>query len=294
MRSSSKAKKTYLQAVQNVQISGRPPRMIKEVEPTIIFTNENARQLHHPHDDAIVITLTIADYTTKTVLIDNGSSTDILYYLAFQQMRINKKLLQPVSVPLIEFGGMKVLPIGIISLPIVVGSYPQQINKEVNLLIVDCSSLYNAIIGRPNLNSWKATMSTYYLSVKFPTEYVIEEVQGDQLTTRECYLAMLAMDEQIQTMNIEERRTSAEPIEVLEDLPLDESNPKRFTGIGTNMGEKTKQDLVGFLKKSTDVFACSHEDMSGIDPSVITHHLNVSLSYKSVHQKKRVFAPRTR
>ena len=186
---------------------------------------------------------------------------------------------------------MKVLPIGIISLPIEVGSYLQQINKEVKFLIVDCSSLYNAIIGRPNLNSWKAATSTYHLSVKFPTEYGIGEVQGDQLTTRECYLAMLAMDEQIQTMNIEERRTLAELFEVLEDVPLDESNPERFTRIGTSMREKTKQDLVGFLKKSTNVFAYSHKDMSGINPSVITHHLNVSLSYKSVRQKKRVFAP---
>ena len=93
IRSSSKAKKTYLQEVQNVQIFGGPPRTIKEVESAIIFTNENARQLHHSHDDAIVITLTIVNYTTKRVLIDNGSSTDILYYPAFQQMRINKELL---------------------------------------------------------------------------------------------------------------------------------------------------------------------------------------------------------
>jgi len=111
------------------------------------------------------------------------------------------------------------------------------------------------------------------------------------LTTRECYLAMLAMDEQILTMNIEERRTLAKLIEILEDVPLDESNPERFTRIGISIGEKTKQDLVGFLKKSTKVFAYSHEDMSGIDPSVITRRLNMSLSYKSIRQKKRVFAP---
>ena len=96
----SKAKKTYLQEVQNVQIFRRPPR-IQEDEPTIIFTDEDARRLHHPHDDAIVITLTIANYTTKRVSIDNGSSTDILYYLTFQQMRINKELLRLVNVPLI-------------------------------------------------------------------------------------------------------------------------------------------------------------------------------------------------
>ncbi|XP_075662909.1 uncharacterized protein LOC142632370 [Castanea sativa] len=171
--------------------------MIREDEPAIVFINEDARQLHHPHDDAIVITLAIANYTTRMVSIDNGSSADILYYLAFQQMRINKKLLHPVNVPLIGFGGMKVLAISTISLPVVVGSYPRQINKEVNFLIVDCSSSYNVIIRRPTLNRWRAAMSTYYLSVKFPIEYGIGEVQGDQLTARECYLAILAMDEQM-------------------------------------------------------------------------------------------------
>ena len=72
---------------------------------------------------------------------------------------------------------------------------------------------------------------------------------------KECYLAMLAMDEQMQAMNIEERRTFVKLIEVLEDVPLDESNLEKFTRIGTSMEEKTKQDLVQFLKKSTNVFA---------------------------------------
>ena len=52
-------------------------------EPTISFTNEEAERIHHPHDDAIVIILLTADYTTRRVLVDNGSSADILYYPAF-------------------------------------------------------------------------------------------------------------------------------------------------------------------------------------------------------------------
>ena len=97
------------------------------------------------------------------------------------------------------------------------------------------------------------------------------------------------MDKQMQMMNIEERWIVAEPIEVLEDFPLDESNSEKFTRIKTSMEGKTKQDLVQFLKKSTDVFAWSHENMPRIDPRVITHRLNVSSSYKLVCQKRRVF-----
>ena len=169
--------------------------MIRVDEPAIVFTNEDLRRLHHPHDEALPLFWRLQIIQLERVLIDNGSSTDILNYQAFQQMRVNKELLCPMNVPLIGFGGMNVLPVGTISLPVVVVSYLQQINKEVNFLVVDCSSSYNAIIGRLTLNSWRAATSTYHLFVKFPMEYGIGEVQGDQLATRECYLAMLAMDE---------------------------------------------------------------------------------------------------
>ena len=171
----------------------------------------------------------------------------------------------------------------------VVGAYPRQITKDVNFLVVDCSSSYNAIIGRPTLNSWKVVTSTYHLSVKFPTEHGVGQVQGDQLAARECYLAMLAMDEQVQAMNIEEKRVVAEPTEALEDIFLDENNPKRCTRVGTDLEEKIKQDLVQFLKRNIDVFAWIHEDIPGIEPGVITHRLNVCPSSKPVPQKKRVF-----
>ena len=94
-------------------------------EQAITFTDEDSERIHHPHDDAIVITLLIADYTTRRVLVDNGSSTDILYYPAFQQMNLGRDQLRPVNSPLVGFGGMKVQPVGTISLPVVVGTYPQ-------------------------------------------------------------------------------------------------------------------------------------------------------------------------
>ena len=77
-------------------------------EQAITFTNEDAKRIHHPHDDAIVITLLIADYTTRRVLVDNGSSADILYYPASQQMKLGRDQLRPVNSPLVGFGKMKV------------------------------------------------------------------------------------------------------------------------------------------------------------------------------------------
>ncbi|XP_023898015.1 uncharacterized protein LOC112009893 [Quercus suber] len=76
---SSKSKKTYLKVVQNVQLSQRSPRTKETNELAIIFMDEEAKRIHHPHDDAIIITLLIAGYMTRRVLVDNGSSADILY-----------------------------------------------------------------------------------------------------------------------------------------------------------------------------------------------------------------------
>ena len=91
---------------------------------------------------------------------------------------------------------------------------------------------------------------------------------------------MLAMDEQVQVMNIEEKRVVAEPTEALEDISLDKDNPERCTRVEADLEEKIKKDLVQFLRKNIDVFAWSHEDIPGIDPSVITHRLNVCPSSK--------------
>ena len=93
-------------------------------EQAITFTDEDAERVHHPHDDAIIITLLIANYTIRRVLVDNGSSADILYYLAFQEMRLRRDLLHSVNSPLVGFGGMKVQSVGTVTLPVVVRAYP--------------------------------------------------------------------------------------------------------------------------------------------------------------------------
>ena len=67
---------------------------------------------------------------------------------------------------------------------------------------------------------------------KFPTEYRVGELQGNQVATRECYIAMLEMEDHQHTICIEEQRTIAEPVEELEEITLDESRPERTTRIG--------------------------------------------------------------
>ena len=150
---SKKARKTYLRMVQNVQLMGFIPKMMQIDSPVIGFTEEDVKRLHHPHDDTLVVSIWMRDYNTHRVLVENGSFANILYYPTFQQMRIDKERLIPVNALLVVFGGTRVHPLGAVTLPVIVGDYPQQTAKDVTFLVVDCSSTYNAILGHPTLNS---------------------------------------------------------------------------------------------------------------------------------------------
>ena len=223
-------------------------------------------------------------------LVDNGSLIDILYYPAFQHMRIDREQSIPINAHFIGFGGKRVFPLGAVTLSVTVGNYPRQIIKDVTFLVVDCLSAYNAILRRPTLNSWKAVTSTYHLMIKFPTDYEVRELRGNQVAACKCYIAMLKMDDHQQTICIKEKRAIAEPVEELEEVTLDESKPEQTTMMGTLSSRTIRQALMTFLKENQDVFAWSHKDIPGIDPSIIVHRLNVSPSSPPIRQRKRVFA----
>ena len=91
--------------------------------------------------------------------------------------------------------------------------------------------------------------------IKFPTDYGIRELRGDQLDARECYIAMLEMEDYQQTMCIKKQQTVAEPIEELEEVTFDESRLERTTRMGTLASQPTRQAFTFFLKMNQDVFA---------------------------------------
>ena len=84
--------------------------------------------------------------------------------------------------------------------------------------------------------------------------------------------------------------TRPEPLEELEPVLLDDDS-EHLAYIGSKLAEDLKSPLTHFLRQNKDVFAWKQAYMGGIDPTVITHRLNVSPSFKQVKQKRRSFAP---
>ena len=293
---SSSTRKAHLRNIRSgevveVQAVSKLPRL----DTSITFSNSDLEGYQHPHDDPWVIRAVVANKTVHRVLVDNRSSADIIFASAFSKMGIGMEKLEPVSTHLRGFSGEKVLPLGSMQLVLTLGDPPCQETMTTRFLVVDAPSSYNMLLGRPSLNAIKAIPSTYHMMVKFPTVSGVGMVRGDQQVARECYSASM---KQTTVDNIyldeldmrDEVHTRPEPLEELEPVSLDD-DLEHLTYIGSKLPKDLRSLLTRFLRQNNDVFAWKQTDMGGIDPTIITHRLNVSPSFKPVKQKRRSFAP---
>ena len=108
-----------------------PVKMPRSDELNIIFLERDSCDIRQPHDDPLVIMLRVKEFNIHRVLIDNGSSTDIIYLPAFQQMKLDKRRIRPFISPLVSFTGDRIVLRGIVTLTVIAGTYPAQVTKEI-------------------------------------------------------------------------------------------------------------------------------------------------------------------
>ena len=293
---SSSARKAHLCSIKSAEI-GEIQAVSKQLrlDTSITFSDSDLKGCQHPHDDPLVIRAVVANKTVHRALVDNGSSADVIFASALDKMDIGREKLNPVNTHLRGFYGEKVLPLGSIQLVLTLGEPPCQATTTARFLIVDAPSAYNMLLGRPSLNAIKAIPSAYHMMIKFPTVSGVGMVRGDQRVARECYTASMKQ-KAVDNVNVDkldmrdEAFTRPEPSEELEPVSLDD-DPEHLTYIGSKLAKDLKSLLTQFLRQNRDVFAWKQADMGGIDPTVITHRLNTSPSFKPVKQKRRSFAP---
>lgn len=238
--------------------------------------------------------MVIGNHMIHWVLVDNGSSADILYKSAFDLMKIGKDKLSAFRFPLVGFAGEQVMPLGSIELQVTVGNSPTQKTIPVRFLIVDQPSAYNAIFGRTAQAELKAVTSIPHLKMKFPTDDGVGEVRGEQKAARKCYNVSLGGSSRQAHPGQEAgpvakyQLQARSPTGDLEDVEFGPHGRKLRIGAQLPTGEKEK--LVEFLRDHLDVFAWEHDEMPGIDPSIIEHRLNVDWNCRPVKQRRRSFA----
>ncbi|XP_028103434.1 uncharacterized protein LOC114302590 [Camellia sinensis] len=158
-----------------------------EEKDILTFLSRDLERIQMPHNDALVVTLRVKDFGIKRILIDQGSSVEIMYYDAFKQMKLEDKDLAPATSPLVGFNSQPEWPVGKIILLVKAGS----VTKQVEFWVLKVPSTYNLILGRGWLNAMQAVASTYHQVLRFPAPNgQIEEVWGDQVMAKQCFVAV--------------------------------------------------------------------------------------------------------
>ncbi|XP_028085990.1 uncharacterized protein LOC114286968 [Camellia sinensis] len=276
----------------------RPFKYPKQWTEPITFTEADCTGIRYPHDDPLIISALLSNYKVRWVLVDNGSSSDIIFLNAYHRLKVEEKKLSHLQTPLVGFTGDRVTSIGSIDLPITIGEYPWQTTKLLTFLVVDCSSAYNIILRRTALNAFQVVTSTYHLAMKFSTDFGVGTVRGEQTMARECYVTSLKEVKMKESMIIEgldvkdeEELVRGELVEKLVEVPTDHTNSAKTARIGNQLSSRAKADLTALLAEYNDVFAWTHSDMPGIDPSFIIHHLSIKPHFRSFRQRQRIFHP---
>ncbi|KAL0445255.1 UNVERIFIED_CONTAM: hypothetical protein Slati_2248200 [Sesamum latifolium] len=152
--------------------------------PIIQFGRAEHSGPKNSHNDALVITALLANYEVGRMFIDSGSSADILFGDAYDQMKLGDIPLEKVNTSLYGFAGEVVQPRGMISLPLTLGTGHMRRTCMLKFLVVDMPSAYNGILGRPTLNAFQAVIFMYHMKIKFPTLGGVGEVQGPPPITK--------------------------------------------------------------------------------------------------------------
>ncbi|GMH09059.1 hypothetical protein Nepgr_010899 [Nepenthes gracilis] len=270
-----------------------------ESDDVISFSKEDMDHVRIPHSNPLVVSALVSDgnvdYQMKRIFIDNGSSSNLLYFDAFIKLGLKINQLRPANGPLYGVGNEPVTVKGTIQLEVTLRTYPKTASHELTFLVVDLPLVYNTILGRPCLAIFGAVTSIPHLKMKFATLNGVGEILRDQVIGRTCYLSQVeknVQDRSVEDFDYRDESTlqQAQSREVTDLIPLDPTDPKTCVQIGNSLTEPVRGRLIEFLWRNKDVFAWTSSDMLGIPTEVMVHKLSLDPNHKPIRQKRRNYS----
>ncbi|XP_073153649.1 uncharacterized protein [Henckelia pumila] len=188
---SIRARKAHGRRLENFEVNSQ---LSQVVDPNISFGREDLRDVVVPHNDPLLVTLTIANYDVARIFVDTGSSVNIIFKETLDQMKLEGFELDPIITELYGFTGHALQPLGQIVLPLSLGNGEQRVTKMACFTVVDAPSSFNGILGRPALSDFRAVASTFHQKLKFPSGREVGVVRGDQKAAQLCYVNEVKID----------------------------------------------------------------------------------------------------
>ncbi|RDX67679.1 hypothetical protein CR513_53410, partial [Mucuna pruriens] len=266
-----------------------------DATPTLMITFGERDMRYDPsrHDKPMVISVVVAEYKVEKVLIDQGSSANILYWSTYMRMGLKPINMEPCTGKLYGFASKQVEIRGAVELETTFGEGNHTRTISILYTIVDVEASYNIIMGRSTLNKLGVVVSTYHLCMKYPMRKEVGRVWADHRVARRCYEDSLRIGSQPANrpnLNVLDFDLDLDPrllpIEDLKEINIG-PDPAHKTKIGIALMQEDESRLISFLRENRDVFAWSPADMPRVDPEFICHQLSIYPSFRPVTQRRR-------
>jgi hypothetical protein len=285
----------YFRSVNTI-INYGPTTRLEWAKVPITFTEQDFKLKSTDYNDAMVIEVNIAGWVIGKVLVDNGSSTDILFMKTFEKMSLSQHMLQPLEYSMLGLGGKPIKPVGNIALLVSFGDLDNARTETLTFEVVDMYHPYLMIFGGGFINKFDAVIWQQFLCMKIPAPKGVIMVFGDQQEARNIEKGFTPSQSNVHHFNSTEEKKEPyvepkrdkEKIEIAVDgetkkLYLDDM-PNRAVIIGAHLCLDEEKELVQFMNKNKDVFAWSAKDLQGVNRYIIEHALE---TYEKVTPKKQ-------
>ncbi|XP_028127094.1 uncharacterized protein LOC114323635 [Camellia sinensis] len=235
-----------------------------EEKDVISFSTRDLERIQTPHNNALVVTLRVRDFDVKRILIDQGSSVEIMYYDAFKQLKLQDTDLAPATLPLVGFNSQSEWSMGKIILLVKAGSFV----KQVEFWILKVPSTYNLILGKGWLHAMQAVTSTYHQVMRFPSAMgEVEEIWGDQVMLKQCFVVVngsraakgfVQMIEGLEDQGVLDdvgAKAEDKAIEELVEVRIDTKSLNKFFLLRSSLTAQERTEMVDFFMANIEVFA---------------------------------------
>jgi len=289
----SSARKRYVRSVMTTAKIERSKKV-----PAIVFSSEDLKGVVPHEDDPIVLSVIMMGRNVHRVLVDQGSSADVMFWHTYTGLQIPTDQLRPFDGVLVGFSGDQVEVKGCVDLRTTFRDKEDAKTIFIRYIVVNTPSSYNLLLGRPSINKLGAVVSTVHLKMKFPTDdgkvltlsvnqEVARKCYEDSLRSRRKVAYSVSTTEVVIDPELDPRLVHSErrpqPVEKIKEVLIEGKKLR----VGGDLSLEQEQQLVQVLKKNLSSFAWSVTDMTGIDPIFLCHKLNINPSAKPKVQRRR-------
>ncbi|GAU29247.1 hypothetical protein TSUD_391950 [Trifolium subterraneum] len=233
----------------------------------------------------------MANFDVRRILVDQGSSCDIMYSGLFKVLQLTEENLVPyVGSDLQGFNGSTTKPWGYVDLIVTFGENKAMKSVKVGTINGDIEAARRCFeAASKNLNS-VVTPKKKKAEAKLLGVNSISIEDGVELDARTS-----------KKERKQERKASKDDLSIKEnyrpipdgefELVILGENPAKGVKIGVDLPDLVKRQLKACLRENAELFAWSAAEMSGIDLEVACHQLTIDPRASAVVQRRRKQSP---